>query len=410
VRIRRLAAALLAGASALVAPACAKLIGLDPPIEQPEDGSTQDVAAGVRESSDQAARTQDDTSTDGGADVDVDARAGADSDAGDRADADVGAGADADADADADAGARADADGGAGADAGAGVVVLAQGQSGAEAIAVTPTDVYWTMGSQGTVLKCAISGCPQGPTTFASAETNTDGLTIDSANVYWTNSPAGTVRLRPINASGSTATITVASGQNQPAAMTADSSYVYWVNSGDGTVMRCDSNVLNGLCGGQPKVLFAGPANPTAITRDSSYLYWTTLGGSVLKCSTGGCAAATSIATMQGQLRGVAVGTARVFWTDDSEGGVASAFINPNNTIASLAQRQAGPWGLAIDPLTTTLYWTNRDDGTVMKCVDPCTSGPTTVASVQDHPMALVVDMTNVYWINGGGSVVRAPL
>jgi hypothetical protein len=71
----------------------------------------------------------------------------------------------------------------------------------------------------------------------------------------------------------------------------------------------------------------------------------------------------------------------------------------------------------------TTVYWTNYDDGTVMKCpVAGCTQ-PALVASGQSYPSGIAVDGANVYWINSGtpnvlpdggitgtGAVMKAPV
>ena len=67
----------------------------------------------------------------------------------------------------------------------------------------------------------------------------------------------------------------------------------------------------------------------------------------------------------------------------------------------TLASGQKTPNGLAVD--ATSLYWTNTDDGTVMKMgLDGGT--PIPLASGQRGPAALAVDATSIYWSNNGDS------
>jgi hypothetical protein len=63
------------------------------------------------------------------------------------------------------------------------------------------------------------------------------------------------------------------------------------------------------------------------------------------------------------------------------------------------------PEGIAVD--STSVYWTNYGDGTVMKV--PTGGGtPTTLASGQGNPYRIAVDPTCVYWTSGR-TVMKAP-
>jgi len=79
---------------------------------------------------------------------------------------------------------------------------LAQGLGWPSSIATDGVDVYFTvgvMGQSGAVMKCAVDGCKGSPTVIAAGPgiLSPRALTVDATGVYWTDDNAGTVMKAP---------------------------------------------------------------------------------------------------------------------------------------------------------------------------------------------------------------------
>jgi predicted heme/steroid binding protein len=81
--------------------------------------------------------------------------------------------------------------------------------------------------------------------------------------------------------------------------------------------------------------------------------------------------------------------------------------------MVALASGQSNPSYIALD--ATSVYWTNYNDGTVMKALLGG-GAATKLASGQSGPAGIAVDGTSVYWVNQGsykgvdGAVMSVPL
>jgi hypothetical protein len=153
-----------------------------------------------------------------------------------------------------------------------------------EGIAVDTTDVYWS--TPGQVMKCALGGCNNAPTTVLEGGTDlaaTDQIALDESNVYIADTnPLGTGQIVACAKSGCGLSATaLATGLNAPTALATDGVNVYWIErgvdvangqsvSGVGSVRRC---AISG-CDNLPTTIVSGLTYPTAIALDQRNVYW----------------------------------------------------------------------------------------------------------------------------------------
>jgi len=131
-------------------------------------------------------------------------------------------------------------------------------------------------------------------------------------------------------------------------------------------------------------------------------------GGCGLACSTG-CSAGRCLVTLasaQGYAAGLAVNGTSVYWSNANDGTVMKVPIS-GGPLTQLASGQANPSSIAVD--AANVYWANFNTGTVMK-VPSAGGSPVTIASGQAGPAWIAIDSMNVYWANeSGNSVASVP-
>jgi len=300
------------------------------------------------------------------------------------------------------------------------VVTLATGQANAFEIAVDSTNVYWTTTqADGSVMKCAISGCDDAPTAIATNQEFPWGIALDDAGgIYWTNGGAsdaatGAVMRCDIAACAGGPTV-VASSQAHPGGIALDSTRVYWANSGldgGGSIESCP---LVG-CDADGGVAFASSVDEGFgyVALDSTYVYWSGL-GDVYACGKGGCDAATTLGSGEHDVDSLVAAGGGAYWTvwkisptTDNRTALlscpAAGCASPNVIAAQPGGDEL--WGLALD--STNAYWSDIATQSIMTCaVAACT--PTVVTKHFGYYLA--VDSTSVYWTNyADGAIMRTP-
>jgi hypothetical protein len=104
------------------------------------------------------------------------------------------------------------------------------------ALALDATNVYWANNGDGTIMACALGGCPS-PTPIGSEMGYPGAIAVDASGVYWVDS-GGSIFRCPIGGCGSNKPTSLASGQGILDAVVLDPANVYWTDNSNGTVMR----------------------------------------------------------------------------------------------------------------------------------------------------------------------------
>jgi hypothetical protein len=265
-------------------------------------------------------------------------------------------------------------------------------------------------------------------------------MTLDSSNVYWTSGNAGVVMKCPLTGCGSTPTY-LASGQD-PTGIAVYSDRLYWSNTG-ADVLWCPVSGCPTDGGLSYPTTFANSAGvPTGIAVNISGVFWTVENNepAVDRCLLTGCFATSDAGLRAAQIVTaqepdfIAVDPTKVYWADELSGSqyvIHDCFLDgcdfapDGGYIEPVIATQGGQvQGLAVD--NSGVYWIYygstypSKDGIVMTCpTSGCPTGedggsePTVLASGQAGPYAIALDSTSAYWVNAAspdasdGTVMR---
>jgi hypothetical protein len=275
-------------------------------------------------------------------------------------------------------------------------------------------NVYWTefgdaLGAgNGQVRACPVTGCGSaGPMAYAVGLTNPRGIAVDAQNVYWGTSSSsavtGAIWTCPI--AGCTGSPQQLVPAGVPFGVAVDGTYVYWVDNDSGAVHRVAK-----AGGGSDIVLYdagsALTAEPEQCVVDSTSVFFTDYSGDLYRLPVGGGEPTTMVSWGNGGGWPVAIDSTYAYY--GSPGQVAR--VAKNSTAIDggtpVATGIPDPNGLAIDPATGDVYWSNfgavgGKDGTVGKAASDGTSSSVLRASLAT-PEAVTVSGNNVYWLSNG--------
>jgi len=228
----------------------------------------------------------------------------------------------------------------------------------------------------------------------------------------------------------------------KPTAMAADGTNVYWTNTGGGFTHEIRSCPRAG-CGGSGAVvvaslqteafghIFGDELLPLELVVKNGRIFWPeNESGAIRSALIDGGAQTTYLENGSFAPVAIAVDDANVYFTDDTNQHPTQIQAVPldgtardGGAVKVLASTPARPFGLAL-AMTGTLYWSvlrvnGVGDGLVQSAPKsglPDAGSPVgALASNQIEPTSVMVDDTNVYWVQAGsgnaatGMVVYCP-
>lgn len=309
-------------------------------------------------------------------------------------------------------------------------VTLYSGSDTPTSIVVDGPSILVTVDSSdptgGYVFRCTTSDCQGTKTVLATGLVNPWFGVAYGGSIYWDNSgaddggtvtAAGSVMSCPeTGCPGSGPTVYTPDGGGVDGGATIsglarDATYIYWADlfgytGVTGAIYQCAVSDCAGTV-----VQLVGGDNfiPLSLVVDPSYVYWTDLGtNQVLRCALAGCGGNPKIfATAQYGASGLALYGGNVYWTQGiDDGGVLSCPAAGCGSPTTIASGQANPVAVVADD--SGAYWTNLDDGTVMGCPLGGCAKPLLLARTQ-VAYAIAVDAVSVYFTDSSvlGKVLR---
>jgi hypothetical protein len=299
--------------------------------------------------------------------------------------------------------------------------IVVSGLNNPNSLAVDAMNVYWADGDDGTVEQADIA---MGTTMqLASGQPGVRSLVITSGDLLlWADPNAGNIDGTTPGHSFMSPLVTGQASPNSVAPFNAGSTLAFWTTLGSASTAggvwdyEFTQQNITYLAGRGGKIcatlLSTGCATVVYATDDAGGTLWTTSFTPYQTGCSAGVGTQTMLVTGVG-IAGLAMDATFAYWTDGIMSGSVAKVPVDGGAPTVLAQQQAMPSDVAVDPLY--VYWINQGgsagSGAVMKAQHDGAT-PTILASGRVAPRGLFITATDVYWIAGAkgqGAIKTVP-
>jgi len=189
--------------------------------------------------------------------------------------------------------------------------------------------------------------------------------------------------------------------------------------AGEGGDGACGHDCLGGACSGgacQPVVLVTVPSPGIgSFAIDATSVYWTSLwtgddggalptNGVVAKCAIAGSTARpTLLAAGQAFPEDILVSGSTLYWLDYNAASLMQCSVDCNGAPTTFQNWWPNIWQGGFAASATEVFFSGpQEDGLVEQCPVSGCSAPTTFASRQQTPTAMVIGGADLYWLDEG--------
>jgi hypothetical protein len=279
--------------------------------------------------------------------------------------------------------------------------VFRPGEDNPGAVVTDDTNVIWAISGSGgnsEVRSCPVAGCDSsGPATVTRLSSPVDSMTFLNGTLCLLSS-AGLQELA--SSDGGTVPLIGLSG---PQGLSTDGAYLMWSQAGTSFVCipnNCNSDFFD--VGGAGATRFVGSSG-------QAWFAWPQDGGSVAMCTTASCrtpATTTPVATGEGTITGLAVGSTHVVWSiGGSPNQIRATTRAPSSGVMTLAT--ASPV-LDIAIRGDTVVWLTSSGE--VEWADVTKAGKTTIATGLASPVHLALTKGFVFVTSSSGRIYRVPI
>jgi hypothetical protein len=197
--------------------------------------------------------------------------------------------------------------------------------------------------------------------------------------------------------------LALVTGCHFPGRLAIDSTSLYWTDVSAGTVNQTPLNPAPG------RVLAAMRMFPTGIAVDSARVFFTDQATVSQTALVGG--PATVVAPLLNQGESLSIDAQDAYWLDLNDDALWTAPLaggSPTSLASSPPTGVIGASGHSIALDDASVYWTGgretegASDGVVLKIAKGGGSAPTILVSAQNDPTCLAIANGSVFWVNAG--------